>query len=192
MKAYVIVDPYRPPGNWTLYNELTAHGIEFELVGAIGDPQSVVRSINMSHKQIVRRAQEEGWPEVLIMEEDVMFTCLGAFEWFLANKPPVFDLYLGGAYGTGDLFSERTGNAVRLRAFAGLHCYIIHSRFYERFLETPEDNHIDDQAGRGEFYVCFPFAALQYPGWSSNNRRQVDYNETIPKSWMYAKEAENR
>lgn len=191
MLAHIIVDPNRPPGNWTLYNDLVRHGIEHRYWCAIPDAHSVIRSINMSHKQIVQHAIDEKLPEILIMEEDVMFTAPGAFEYFLANKPDRFDLYLAGAYGLSDMskYLESNTRVIPIANFAGLHCYIIGENYYEKFMETPSDFHIDDQPNKGKFFVCFPFAALQYPGWSSNNRKMVNYNESIPKNYLYGQKS---
>ena len=52
--------------------------------------------IARAHKQIIRFAKESRLPEIVIAEDDLHFTTQGAFEFFLSNKPNVFDIYLGG------------------------------------------------------------------------------------------------
>ncbi len=177
--AHVIIDLNRPVSNITIYKELDDQQIDFRIWHSIPDPDSVIRSIGLSHKQIVSYARDEGLLEICILEEDVMFATPKGWEYFLSNKPVDFDLYLGGTYGLNVSALKRITKepgATEIHNFAGLHCYIIHQRYYDRFLAQPENKHIDDQPGMGKFFVCYPFAALQHPGWSSNGRTMVNYN----------------
>jgi hypothetical protein len=191
MIAHIITNPTRPVVNETLYWELDRQGIDAKFWEPVYDSNDVVRSISLSHKQIVRFAIEHHLPEICIMEEDVMFPAPDGWQYFQRNKPDHFDLYLAGAYGLNRqaLIHVAEGNgAVPIHNFAGLHCYIINHTYYERFLAMPENKHIDDQPGLGKFYVCAPFAALQHPGWSSTARRPVDYNcdkSILPPECIY-------
>lgn len=186
MTAHIIIDINKPVTHTpdTLEKELAEQGITGKIWVGIHDPASVVRSINLSHKMIVAYAKEQGLPEICIMEEDVMFLAPGAWQHFLDNRPKYFDLYLAGCYGLNQEAYKRIaeGNgATRINNFAGLHCYIINETYYDKFLDMPEDMHIDNQPGMGVFYVCSPFAALQHPGYSANNRVKVNYNSKILK-----------
>ena len=179
MIAHVIVNPYRTHPNTTLYAELDRQGIDAKIWQGIHLPNDVVKGIGLSHKQIVQFAVDHHLPQICIMEEDVWFPANDGWLYFQQNIPEDFDLYLGGAYGlnhTAHNHIQNNPGAVEINNFAGLHCYIIRESYYERFLNLPENKHIDDQPGLGRFYVCAPFAALQYPGWSSNARQMVDYN----------------
>lgn len=191
MIAHILINPYRPVPNATLYAELDRHGIDAKFWEPVYDSQDIVRSINLSHKRIVQFAVDHYLPEICIMEEDVMFPAPDGWQYFQANKPSSFDLYLGGTYGLNKKALDRVADGagpVEIHNFAGLHCYIINNSYYTKFLSLPEDKHIDDQPGLGLFYVCAPFAALQYPGWSSNARRTVDYNcdeRSLPQKCIY-------
>ena len=66
------------------------------------------------------------------MEDDVYFPAQDGFEYFLKNKPDDFDIYLGGIYLGSDKVKEMN-QRIRHR-FSGLHCYIVHERFYDTFL----------------------------------------------------------
>ena len=190
MYAHIILNRAAPISNDTLYKELDRQQINAKFWEPIYDKQSVVRSINLSHKQIVRFAADHNLPEICIMEEDVMFPAADGWAYFQAQKPAKFDLYLAGAYGLNSVELQKVSNGiepVKIKQFAGLHCYIIDQRYYATFLSMPEDKHIDSQAGKGEFYVCAPFAALQHPGWSSNNQQKVNYNLNIPPECIYGK-----
>lgn len=193
MKPHIIVDPARP----VLVEKLSSinHWQNFESVQVwdpVRDSNSTLRSINLSHKQIVSYAKQNKLKEICILEEDVMFTAPDSWDMFLAHKPEKFDIYLGGAYGLNNTALKRIQQeagtdmiAAEIHNFAGLHCYVISENYYDRFLDTPEDKHIDDQAGRGRFFVCFPFVALQNPGWSSNNRKIQDYNADLKPEFIY-------
>lgn len=191
MIAHVLINPYRPIPNATLHNELDRQGIDAKFWEPVYDSADVVRSINLSHKRIVQFAVEHYLPEICIMEEDVMFPAPDGWKYFQANKPEEFDLYLGGAYGLNYKALERVADGVGpvpIHNFTGLHCYVINECYYGTFLGMPDNKHIDDQPGLGSFYVCAPFVALQYPGWSSNARRNVDYNcdeRSLPQKCIY-------
>lgn len=80
----------------TLLAELKYQGIEeFRVWDAIYDRRGAHIGINKAHKQIVEYAKQEGLPEVLIFEDDIRFCGKGAFDYYIANKPKDFDIYLG-------------------------------------------------------------------------------------------------
>lgn len=188
MIAHVILDPFRPHVNETLEKELDSQQINAKIWTGAHLSNDVVKSINLSHKQIVAFAKQHLLPEVCIMEEDVMFLGRDAWQYYLNNIPASFDLYLGGCYGLNQSAYKRIAECIgptEIHNFAGLHCYIISENYYDAFLSFPDDRHIDDQAGLGRFYVCSPFIALQHPGWSANNRDKVNYNIKIPKECLY-------
>ncbi len=152
-----------------LFREFKEQGIKrWELWDCVEDKNSVVRSINLSHKQIVKFAQEKGWKECCIGEDDLMFTAIGGWEWFLKNKPESFDLYLWGSYCV-----PLENNKV-----TGFQLYIISEKFYQTFLDTPENTHIDTYMDylKGDYKYCYPFSALQRPCWSANNKAMSNYN----------------
>lgn len=121
-----------------LIEELNNQNIRiFNIVEGKHDSTSVVKAINLSHKMIVEDALDKGLEEVCIFEDDIKFTDLGAWDYYLINKPKSFDIYLGGIY-LGDILPDNT-----VKSFTALHCYIIHSKFYTTFLSTPDNQHID-------------------------------------------------
>lgn len=191
MTINVIYDQTRPVPNETIAQELAGLRLYYRVNWwhAVKDPSSVVKSIGDSHKMIVANAKANGLKEVMIVEEDVLFTHPDSLEYFLSHKPEKFDLYLAGCYGLNfqciQRMDQKGFGAHEIHNFAGLHCYIIHERYYDKFLALPEDKHIDDQPGLGLFYVCYPFAALQHPGWSANNRKMVNYNVTLIHEMIY-------
>lgn len=160
-----------------LVAEMARQGIAYKLWEPIEDIHSVVRSINLSHKQIVAWAKKAGQKEVIIMEDDVMFPAADGFQFFLNNKPESFDLYLGCTYLV----------PVSQNQICGFHCYMVHGSFYDTFLGVPDNVHIDTimnkYATNRQF--CYPFPALQRAGWSANNREKVNYNSVLEEKDIY-------
>lgn len=166
-----------------IVNEISRQGISnYTIWPAIILPQ-VIDSINASHKAIVRQAKENKMDAICIMEDDTMFPAVDGWsqfaKQFFDNIPDSYDLYMAGTYSVIE-----PGNKVTCPV--GLHCYIINSRFYSKFLSIPDNVHIDTGLqGLGEFYVCHPMVALQREGFSANNKTHVNYNTSLKKEDVY-------
>lgn len=177
MKLNIILDSRRIEKYHPLMNELEEQGIEdFELWPCLMF-DSIVESINASHKMIVRDAQERGLKEVCIAEDDLMFPAKDGWKYFLDNKPEDYDLYLAATYVV----------TKPLKHICGFHLYCVHEKFYEKFLSVPDESHIDTvmDSVKGDFVFCYPFAALQRPGFSANNKSVVNYNLILKKEDIY-------
>lgn len=165
-----------------MQEEMARQGIEdYQLWPAIfvqHKPRCI--GINAAHKQIVRYAKENNLPEILIFEDDVRFPAKDGFQYYLSKKPDDFDLYIGGVY-RGDLDE----NGVTQK-FTALHCYIIKQKFYDTFLNTRDDIDIDHAlTGLGKFVVCYPFAAIQYNGWSDHSWAEMNYDTLLTGKEIY-------
>lgn len=186
MEIHLLYDSRPQPDKLPLVlDELTKQGMRLWQIWEPVQANTPVESINLSFKQIVRSAKERELSEVCIIEDDLMFPCAGAWDYFINNKPDKYDLYIGGNYLRNDPDSY-TRPYYKLEEHVGNQLIIIHSRYYDRFLEVPDKAHIDTiQRGRGEFYACWPMAALQRPGFSSNARGKVNYNSDLKPEWIY-------
>jgi len=164
-----------------LLKELEQQGIkDYTIFPAVHDIRSVKRGINLAHKSVIEYAKEAGFEEVCVMEDDLRFTNPNSFNYFLKSKPTDYDLYLGGIY-VGDIFPDKT-----VKSFSGFHLYLCHSRFYDKFLATEEDAHVDrEMTGLGRFVVCEPFAAIQYNGFSSNTGKEEVYDHLLHGRRLY-------
>jgi hypothetical protein len=141
---------------------------------------SAKHGINLAHKQCVEYARVAGFNEICIMEDDVKFVHPNAFTYFLENKPKEYDIYLSGIY-SGEILPDNT-----VKSFCGLHCYVVHSDFYQTFLSLPPDEHIDQaMSGKGRFVVCNPFAAIQYNGHSYNTGKVENYDSLLAGRELY-------
>lgn len=184
MKLNIIIDSRRAEKYEPLVAELNSQGItDYELWPCMILPE-VIESINASHKMIVRWAKDNGLDEVVIGEDDLMFTTLGAWRYFLSKKPRFFDLYLGGCYSQVKHGWDEAPYSYTLEP-VGFHLYIIHSRYYDAFLGTDSHLHIDTAQKSHAIKVCYPFAALQRPGFSSNNKCDQDYNSILKPEDIY-------
>lgn len=162
-----------------LEKEIEGQGLsmffDVEVWQGVHDSRSVVRSINLSHKQIVRNAKENGYPEVTIAEDDVKFCGKGAIKYYLDNKSTDYDLYLGCVY-LGDIQPDNT-----VDEFSALIFYTVHERFYDTFLSVSDDLHIDRALTRlGKFVVCNPMCCKQHDNiFSSNTGKIEDYSHQL-------------
>lgn len=142
-------------------------------------------AISQSHKMIVQNAKKNGLEMCCISEDDVKFSDKGSWQYFIENIPKNFDLYLSSIY-YGQINEYNI-----VEDFSALTLYIIHSRYYDTFLSTPENVHIDRgqckwvtlptptcetmPMPRGRFVVCNPFTSFQIEGYSDNVKRQTNY-----------------
>ena len=153
-----------------LNRELSEQGIlNYEFWPGVYLP-SVKASINAAHKQIVEYARLAEWPEVYIAEDDLKFSGAGAWDYFVKQKPDDFDIYLGGVF-LGDIANDNT-----VKEFTGMTLYVVKQMFYDTFLSSPDDDHIDRiLGGLGNYVVCNPFVVTQYDGRSSNTGKHESY-----------------
>jgi hypothetical protein len=131
--------------------------------------RNVATAISQSHKQIVRWAMGNHRKEICIMEDDAEFLGAGAFDFFLQNKPASYDIYLG----TASNIIKKDGEVVKW--FTGMMLYMVHERFYHKFLGVPENVHIDSALrGLGDYYLCPKIVAREKPGYSYNRKQVLD------------------
>jgi hypothetical protein len=163
-----------------LYKELKEQGIEdFEIWNGVEDSRSVVRAINLSHKQIIQDAKDIGLESVIVAEDDVKFYDKGAFDYFLSQTPENYDLFLGGIY-VGEIKNDV------VKDFCGFHLYRVHRLFFDEFLSVDVNTHIDrGLANRGLYKVCNPFVAYQSDGFSSNSCKEEIYGHLMQGRLIY-------
>lgn len=175
---HIVYDDRRPEKYPLLLSELVKQGItDYKIWQAVVLRESVVKSINASHKMIVGAARDLEWPYVIIAEDDLMFTDEGAWQYYLDNMPQRFDLYLGCTY-------VKPFSPIKV---TGFHLYTVHEKFYARFLSSPDDVHIDtfmDELN-GDYRLCYPFPALQRAGFSANNSAHQNYNLQLAEEDFY-------
>lgn len=152
---------------------------DFKIWDCVVLTSSVVESISESFKMIINDAKSNKCKECIIFEDDIMFTNFNSWEYFIENKPTDFDVYLGGNY-LIDNRLDYTKSLVKVKGWVGNHCIIINEKYYDTWLKTDSKLHCDTaQSGLGDFYVCYPYPALQRTRWSSNNKAICNYNSAL-------------
>ncbi len=151
-------------------------GIEYVFQPGVSEFAIPAKNISEAHRACVLRSKMAGAPLALIMEDDCWFPAADGYAHYLRNMPADFDLYLGGAYGAAEDEHGVTWS------FCGLHCYVVHARFYDTFLGVDPLDHIDHALrGLGRYVVCQPYAAIQRSGYSDNTGTTADYGNVVSK-----------
>lgn len=153
----------------------------------LDNKKTSTESVNAGLKQIVQDAKDKGLKEVCIWEDDNFFPNKNGWKYFLENKPNDFDIYCGGSYLIDTTIYNYKSPVVKVNGYVGNHCIIISEKYYDTFLASPPQGHIDsDQDGKGDFYVCFPYPALQRSCISANNGfQEVNWNVILPEGFIY-------
>jgi len=154
-----------------LKQELETQGItDYKIWDAVHS-DTVIKSINLAHKQIVQDAKERELPFVTIAEDDLQFADKGAYDYYMNHFPVNYDLYLAGIF-LGKLEEDNS-----VKEFTGMTLYTVHRNFYNTFLATEENEHIDAALrNKGKYIVCNPFTVRQHNGWSSTARQHCNFD----------------
>jgi hypothetical protein len=135
---------------------------------------------SISHKNIVSYAKQKGLEYVCIAEDDLLFYGIGAWQFFVNNVPPSFDLYLGEVHYNSEM-KPTISKDNRVGDFCGLTLYVVHNRFYDTFLSMDSKTHLDRALGaiseNHEYYVCNPMVCRQSNGFSYMKKSEVNYDE---------------
>lgn len=175
---HIIYDDRNSSDYGRLLGEFIEQGItKYKFHKAIVLTDSVVKSINASHRMLVQMAKDNDWDEITIGEQDLTFTAPDAWQYYLSQKPKSFDIFLGCSY-----IPPISNNKL-----CGFHLYTVSKKYYYTFLSVNPEAHIDTEIGDmgGDFKFCYPFPALQRPGYSANNRAVVDYNKVLDEKDIY-------
>ena len=178
MTINVIFDDRQPNDYERLIEEFALQGIrDYKFWSAVVDRNSVVASINASHRMVVQDAKDNGFKQCVVAEQDLMFTSPNSWKFFLDNKPEEFDLYLWGSY-----LVPLTNKMV-----CGFQLYIIAEKFYDTFLSVDPNAHVYTEMDKlgGDYHFCYPFPALQRAGFSANNKAVCDYNAVLEEKYIY-------
>lgn len=193
-KIYLIHDPSRLDRRELYRQELITQGIDYvEIVPAVKDSSNPVRNISQAHKNCIRRAIKDDLPRAIVFEDDVKFSCPGAFNRFLEvsqSLPEDWDVFISGSYDYQQVsYKELTpnnlsGNSalwdpyIPIGKFAGLFCYMVNKKYYQTMLGLSEAKNIDKalSSSGANVHMCYPFIALQHDTFSDNVRRLTHYN----------------
>lgn len=161
--------PHREQRERSVIKEMKEQGCEYRFWPGVKLIQKIP-AISQAHKQIVRWAKENNEPFVCIAEDDLKFTALGAWQYFLQNIPSDFDIY------TASYYDGRHDENFVVKGFRGMTLYVVATKFYDTFLSLTENRHIDGaiSTSGGKVVVSPKFCAIQIPGYSDQRNKIVD------------------
>jgi GR25 family glycosyltransferase involved in LPS biosynthesis len=134
-----------------------------------------------SNLAVVRQARDEGWPDVLLLEDDVVFDdALNArLPQLMAQVPPDWDMLFFGGMHRGEPLRVRE-NVLKLTASTSTYAYAVRNTVYSAFLHAHADSSepIDVRnrvlQERLNCYCFFPHLAWVDGGLSDTQGRFVE------------------
>jgi hypothetical protein len=147
---------------------------------------------SMSHIRALQRAKQAGWPHVLILEDDAMFTNIKEGDISLSKliSEPYDVILLCGAYAsynpsTCRVISSQTATA-----------YLVHSNYYDTLISNFKsgleqlirtniyNKYALDQywkllQPRDKWYIVLPTMCIQRPSYSDIEKKNVDYTRAF-------------
>jgi len=166
------------------------YGLKKQFVTAAGRwdrPSWGMAGLNLTHQNLIKEAKEKKIESIIIFEDDVSFIDNFESKFFdlSQNIPKDWDMiYLGGHNETG-LGDKICDGLYRCKWTLCAHAVIIHSRMYDRILDTIDvfGNFIDvvlaDMHSSCKAYVFSPFLATQSPSHSDIQYAYQDYGVFI-------------
>ena len=165
-------------------SEVNHLGWQFEVMDGIKHKEPMT-GIGMAHRKCVLIANNLNLDNILIMEDDLLFTNASKTQQYikeaLNNTPDDFDVLIGGHYG-GVKLSNYNDYWHRVGQFCGLHFYIVNKRFYQHILNYDGTMHIDRYMNLQEtnkVYCTNKFFAIQRDGYSDNVKNVTEYSKYL-------------
>lgn len=181
--VHVINLPKREDRLLSFCNQMRIIAAPFQIWSGIEGNLTPAQNINIAHKQVIKYAKENNLPRCIVSEDDCVFTHPDSYKYFLSQIPDSYDLFFGMLYA-----AEIKDNKV-LNGFSGLTLYCVSERFYDYFLSTPDNVHLDRNLGmvchEKEYYVCAPYICKQSGGYSDNMREHMNYRVYEEKMTFY-------
>lgn len=151
-----------------------------ERVEAIMHENGVI-GCSRSQKSIIRRAKEEGWPAVWIMEDDCVFTHHFDLQNWLKTVHDAFGIgyqvVVGGSANGQSPSKSQIRHLVTVRGFSSCHCWALRADGYDAVLAVDEKVPIDVAISQLSLKkACrVPLIARQQPSMSSIQHIFEDY-----------------
>lgn len=188
MKMFVISTPNDQVRANRLKNELAAQTdiskMDITAFKAIMTPNSARIGISKTHRAIVQHAKEQDWFEVMILEDDIKFLhkdALIKLQNIFKMLPKDCDLFFAGVY-DGKITNEYSIYSQLEGQISGLHCYVVKSKFYNKFLSADPEYNLDfciSTTLNPKMYCADPFLAIQHDGYSYNAGQEMNYNYNL-------------
>lgn len=193
-KIFVINLDRRPDRYEDFKKEMSKYGIEnVERFSAIDGSTISTNDVPLltgeigvllSHLEIIKKCKEEGYDNVLIMEDDVCFSEeILKLEEYMSSVPSDWDfIYFGGNHVYGQPPALINDKIIKLNFTVALQCVAINSSMFE-IIESilPKrkkqvDAYYAELHNRFDAYGFYPNMAKQTAGFSDIQNRNVDYS----------------
>lgn len=187
---YINLD-HRTDRRAQIEHELACFGNRVERLSATRHATGGI-GCTMSHIRALRRAKEAGWKNVLIVEDDFVWTNRVAGEACLTRLTgqPYDVIVLGGAYAKYD------PSSLRLQSCQTTTAYIVAAHYYDtlianfkeglegflrsgRYAEYALDQYWKRLQSVDQWFLVNPSLCAQRPGYSDIEKRVVDYRRVF-------------
>lgn len=162
--------------------ELEREGVPYQFWPGVIMPMAK-QGISIAHKNVIRWAKKNNYSLAVIGEDDISFPAPGSWQYFLDNIPQHddWDLLLSGYY-----FGKVDENNI-IKSFSGLSLYAVNARFFDTFLNVPENKHLDTALSMtgGKFYVTPLMCCVQTDGYSDQRKSYVNDSVRIKNRKLF-------
>lgn len=140
--------------------------------------------ILLSHLNIIKKAKVEGFKNVLILEDDVLFTDeIKNIDEYMSKVPSDWDfIYFGGNHNYGPKPTLINDKVLKLNFTVALQCVAINHTMFEIIeailpnMKKQVDTYYAELHSRFNAYGFHPSIAKQVAGFSDIQNKNVDYN----------------
>ena len=184
MKVFVISTPNDAVRKQNYETQFKEQGItDYEIIQAEMILKAPVWGIVRSHKKAIQLAKYRNYPEVIVAEDDLKFTCHNSYRRFISiykDVPEHVNLFLSGWYDSDP--KTVTDKIASLEGkISGLHFYIVRANFYDTLLAADEAYNLDywlssPEFGRAITWGANPMVCIQNDNYSYNTRQITQYN----------------
>lgn len=138
MHAFYINLERRADRRQDIESELKKTSLVYERFPAVSRPDNPAIGCTLSHLEALKLARDRKYDSVLIFEDDFQFLVDPAtFDFLLASLPDPYDVVMLDYYIIhSEPYNESFNRILEAQSAGG---YIVHSRMYDRLIETYEE-----------------------------------------------------
>ena len=181
-KTFVINLKHRKDRYSNILNELSkVNIINYQIIEAFEDKIGYKGCLK-SHQKCVEIAKLEKLDNILILEDDAIFTDNFniIFENILKELTLIdWDLcFLGVKLENAPI--KITNNIYKLNNFYLAHAYLVNKKFFNTIINFDNtkqiDTHYNHNTKNYNFFTCFPIISFQKPNYSDIEKQNLNYN----------------
>ena len=175
-----------------MYKQLKSFCDNYIIFEGVKDHHGYI-GCSKSHRKIIKKAIDNNYDNVLVIEDDIKFTSNKSFDYFqrvLNNLPDKWDIILGGVYYCGNMEKEND-YLMKIDNFSSTHFVLYNKNVYKTILRHDVydkelchiDRYISHLAKNNliNVYLIYPMIAIQNIGYSDVANKEVDYSKYLSK-----------